>query len=97
MANIRMEDWVVCPTINNVYIPPEQAGQSIKGKVYGHPRFEDGESVCSSRIVNVCGRVIHTESGSVYVLGEPNADYVAWCKEQGVHVPTDEEPIRIKG
>lgn len=93
---VRMENWCAVPTINSVYMPPEQRGTSVKGQVYGHKRFEDGDSIVTSRIIGVDGRTVTTESGTQYVLGEINADYLKWCENtDGVRVPTEEVPIRL--
>ena len=54
---------------------------SLKGEVYGHPRFCDGDSVVTSRIISIVDKLdykeITTRSGSVYNIYKEkvNPDY----------------------
>jgi hypothetical protein len=64
--------------------------------VFGHPEFENGDRVYTTRIVAINGREVTTRSGTVYTLGEVNPDYVEWCQKKGCHVPTEAEPIIMK-
>jgi len=75
---IRIEDWSIGTNDPNPYLSPEQMVLRLDGKVYGHPRFPDGDRVVTTRIVSSeeDGTVI-TRSGSRYVLGEVAPDYEA--------------------
>lgn len=71
--------------IDNPYRAPE-AGSNIclHGNVYGHPRFEDGTEVTTSRVKESEGRVVQTMSGSEYVLeGEPDQEFVDQLEKIG--------------
>ncbi|MHC4297965.1 MAG: hypothetical protein ACYS7Y_11730 [Planctomycetota bacterium] len=94
---MRIENWSVFGANADPYQAPETQRVYLQGEVYGHPRFTDGEFVYTSHVVSVDGPVVTTKSGSVYTLGEPKPDYVEWCRETGCHVPTQDEPIKLKG
>lgn len=91
---IRIENWSLVERDANPYLAPELKNRHLHGVVYGHPRWADGTSVVTSSIKDVDGCIVETHSGSVYELGEPAAEYVEWCKKNGVRVPTKEEPIK---
>jgi hypothetical protein len=65
----------------------------LSGQVYGHPSFDDGEIIHTSDIKSVDGNKVSTRN-SVYTLGKPDPKFVEWCKANGCHVPTKEEPIK---
>jgi hypothetical protein len=93
---MRIEDWTVVGNQNqNPYQAPEERRWQVRGEVYGNPSFPDGHGIRTSDVVMVTGNVITTRSGSVYELGEPNEEYAMWCWENGHHVPTPEEPIKL--
>ncbi len=94
---MRLEDWSIKCRSASPYTPPELMGQKVSGAVYGSRWFKDGERITTSVILRVDGSQIQTASGSLYYLGEPSEDYVRWCLEQGCHVPTPEEPIKLVG
>lgn len=61
----------------SAYTPPELMYFNLQGDVYGHPRFEDGSPVITSKIMEINDKGDHKEaitySGSVYELYK---DYV---------------------
>ena len=90
---MKIKNWSITGT-QDPYQPPELRGHRVLGNVYGHPVFEDTHFIRTSDIVDAGGGEITTKSGSVYELGEPDEEYVSWCRENGCHVPTPEEPIK---
>ena len=89
---MRLENWST-RGLNN-YQPPERQTIRIQGAVYDHPTRPDGQHITTSSVVNVeDGKV--TTRNSVYTLGEPDPKFVEWCRENGHHVPTHEEPIKV--
>jgi hypothetical protein len=93
---IRLENWSVgAMPPKNAYEAPELHRWHLHGRTFGHPRYEDGVFVATSAIEKIDGSTITTESGSVYILGEPAKEYVQWCVDKGCHVPTREEPIKV--
>jgi len=90
----RLENWSV--STDNPYYPPEAGRQYLAGNVYGHPRFEDGHRILTSKPVKADGRLITTFSGSVYQLGKVSDDYLAWLTEHGFKFD-EKNPIKFKG
>lgn len=93
VEEVRIENWS-CDRAGDNYTAPEMAGVAVVGDVYGSHR-PDGKTIKTSAIVSVDGRRVHTAGGSVYTLGAPHPEYVEWCRAAGVHVPTDECPIKL--
>ncbi len=77
------------------YLAPELNYKVIAGDVYRHPRFPDGHSVKTSRIVSVEGRRVTTSGGTVYLLGRIQPEYRAWLKKEGLKY-NPQSPISIK-
>lgn len=73
---MRLEDWGVVGH-DDPYTAPECRKYRLHGKVYGHPRFKDGDSVTTSSIDKTEGKLILTRSGSKYELGKVNSEYEA--------------------
>lgn len=92
---MRIENWSAVAHSLGKYDPPEFQRYQLWGVVFGHPRFEDGEFIRSSDIKQVDGSRVTTSSGSVYILGTPDRLYVEWCRENGRHIPTQEEPLKL--
>jgi hypothetical protein len=94
-----LENWLLCfaDNIDARYLAPEQISRHIEGNVYHYSKHQDGSFIRTSKIVEICkdGTIV-TESGSVYRLGKPDNKYVEWCQKTGCHIPTPEEPIKIK-
>jgi hypothetical protein len=90
-----LHNWSVRANTLGPYDPPETRRITVSGAVFHSLKFQDGERITTSYIVGVSGVEINTHSGSVYRLGTPNEDYMDWCRENGCHVPTPEEPIKL--
>lgn len=77
----RLENWAV---VGDLYKAPEICVPQLRGKVYGHPRFKDGDGVVTSRIValDVPGRFAATHN-TYYQLGAPEPEWLAWLAETG--------------
>lgn len=89
---MKLENWQVTYT---KYYPPNFSHPHLYGNVYGHDTIVDGKDITTSRVVNVIGRKAYTSSGSVYELGTPSSAYVKWCKDNNLHIPTEEVPILL--
>lgn len=89
---VRIEDWSVF--VADPWKAPEINKTCLQGKVYGHPRFDDGHSVKTGDIAAVNGRVVTTKNGTVYELGEINPEYREWLDTNG-YVYDHENPIAI--
>lgn len=92
---IRLENWSVCFGSADPWRPPEGCASTLQGNVYGHPLHDDGKFVVTSVPVTIDKekRQIKTYSGSVYVLGEPDKEWIAWLEEQGHPRADDPFPV----
>lgn len=72
---MRLENWAVVNT--DPYRAPEDQKPHLSGKVYGHPRFEDGHDIVTSHIVSIdaVNHTVTTNSGSVYELGTVDPEW----------------------
>lgn len=78
------------------YTAPEQLQPRLQGRVEGHLWFKDGDSITTSSIVSVDGRIVTTKSGSIYQLMEVNPVYKDWVAKNRPDIQWDDEnPIRI--
>lgn len=69
-----LQNWSL--VFRDPYKAPEIQHPALHGKVYGHPRFEDGSTVTTSSVVGITedGK-IKTYSGSEYELGVVDQKY----------------------
>jgi hypothetical protein len=74
---------------NNIYLAPEQCKTYLIGT-----RDTDNKMVKTSSISNVNGTTITTKTGSVYILGEIDPDYLKWMTDN--HIPYNKDnPIKV--
>jgi hypothetical protein len=81
VAEVTLDEWEVTYADEDPFMAPEQTGIVLVGKVTGHPKKPDGTRVSTSRVLRAKGRRVSTESGTVYLLREPSAEYRAWLAE----------------
>jgi len=79
---IKIDDWMTVASIGSPYQAPETLGICLRGMVYGHSRFENGDAVRTSVVVKVEGRKVFTRSGSVYRLGRINPGFRKFLKKE---------------
>jgi hypothetical protein len=91
---MRLENWAIT-SVGGEYDPPECRRRQIQGCVYDHPTRPDGEYIRTSDVRAIEGCEVTTRN-SVYTLGEPDPKYVEWCRQNGCHVPTPEQPIEVR-
>lgn len=73
---VRIEDWAFVYRPNNFLDLPELRGHRINGRVYGHPRFDDGEYVTTSPVMGIdSDENVVTYSGTRYQLGVVREEY----------------------
>jgi hypothetical protein len=77
----RLENWIM--VVGDPYKAPECQKGCLTGYVYGNPKFEDGNPIVTSTIIeiNVRKGFAKTISGSEYILGKPHPEWVEWLKE----------------
>lgn len=66
---MKINNWYIKREGNDPYIAPECRGSVLCG------RLDNGKAIRTSAIIGKRGCDIVTRTGSVYSLGEPNADY----------------------
>ncbi len=88
----RIERWSTVPAGSDPWMAPELAGIAIRGTIANCETSK--RYIRTSRVVSVTGRRVTTRSGSVYELGEPHPDFVAWLKESGKEFDP-EVPIKV--
>ena len=66
---LKIEDWAILGHPLGITVP------KLNGKVYGHTKFVEGESIITSAIIGKRNGRVVTKSGSEYILGKVNLDY----------------------
>jgi len=92
-----LKNWsIVCPD-DNPYLAPEHRNRYLRGQVYNREGYEDGYWIRTTKIIDADNntRIVTTKSGSKYKIEEPDPEYVKWCRENEVYVPTEECPILV--
>lgn len=90
MKTVKIENWSIvdydwegfCRFPNMDEFRPFLIGFTLHGRVFGHPRIEDGHRARTTKIRSISGNIVTTMSETVYELGEPFADYMLWLDEQ---------------
>jgi len=90
MAVYHLHNWSVTEGPPDPYRAPERNHKRLHGL-----REEDDQHVTTGPIVKIEGRNITTYSGSVYILGAIDPDYLVWIKENNIEYDP-ENPIRLK-
>jgi hypothetical protein len=75
-TTVNIEDWILVEDNSDPYKAPEQRGRQLMGRVYGHPKFEDGELVRTGELhtFDLTTRSASTKSNQYY-LGAPKSEY----------------------
>ena len=96
MAVARLVDWSIVGNATP-YTAPEAITIHIKGNVYNHPNPDvpNGDLVTTSRVVDSSGVTVTTLSGTKYILGTINRDYLKYLKKSGLkYDPLN--PVKVK-
>jgi hypothetical protein len=81
--SVKIENWAVVPGLNVEGYRALRPGNLLVGKVFGHPRIEEGAFVFSSPIVSLDkSSQSAVTRNTVYLLGEASPGYKAWAREQ---------------
>ncbi len=73
------------------YAEPNGPNLSVAGELE-----ENGKGLRTSSVRSYENSIITTYSGSKYLLGQVRQDYVEWCRKNGYHIPTNEQPVKDK-
>jgi len=80
---VIMQNWSVTRSYATPYTAPELVSHYLCGEVYGHPRFEDGSIITSSRMLDTSGNMVETNN-TWYELKEPDVTYTLWCEKMEI-------------
>lgn len=93
---IRLKNWSIYMDDCVGWRAPELFTYHLQGNAYGHPRFEDGDPVSTSSIVEINDRGDYkeatTRSGSVYGLYKEDVD-----PECEIEYPNYYERLKLEG
>ncbi len=80
--SVKIENWAVVPGLNIAGYRSLRPGNLLVGKVFGHPRIEEGAFVFSSPIVSLdtTNQEVVTRN-TVYRLGEASSEYKVWARQ----------------
>lgn len=90
-----LENWSIgehpSDAQHNKYLPPEFHRRSLSG----FSQERDGKHIWTSPIEKMLPleKAIITRKGTKYHLGKPDPEYVEWCRTNGHHIPTVEQPL----
>jgi len=88
MATYRLRRWSVEASV-------WQAPEVRDIHLVGYRNDETEHRVITSPIVDIKGKVITTQSGSVYLLEDIDPEYLRWMQENGINFDP-ENPIKDK-
>ena len=78
MGTVRLKNWSIFNRSPNPFAAPEISTFHLQGNVYGHPNFNNGDPVQTSRIISILDKGDHkeavTKSGTVYALYKEEVD-----------------------
>lgn len=94
----RIEQWCLVAATGDVfhdtfgypYTEPDGPNISVAGTLEG------GSGWRTSNVRSCENGVITTYSGSQYELGDISQEYVEWCRKNGYHIPSNEQPVKDK-
>jgi len=73
---VRLEDWALF-YVGGEYTPPELLKRKLTGKVYGHPRFEDGVEITTSSLIEFdVSKCLAVTKNTTYTLGKASEEYL---------------------
>lgn len=80
---VKIDDWAVVRTTNTGRYEQLGPGNLLVGRVFGHPKINEGSFIFSSPVVSVddANRLVETRN-TAYVLGKVSLEYKHWTREQ---------------
>jgi hypothetical protein len=93
---VVLQNWFVRDRhMDDFYSAPECNYKVLAGDVYGHPRFPNGHSVKTSRLISVKGRLVTTSGGTTYQLRRIQEGYRDWLRKEGITYDPN-HPVTLK-
>ena len=79
---VRIENWYLVSNADGDKSAVSVAYR-LRGDVYGHPQYKDGERITTSEISALDGNIVQCKS-RVYYLGQASKKYVDSLEEDGI-------------
>jgi len=79
----ELTNWSFVQGKPDPYLAPEVPNLALHGQVHGHARFEEGDWVTTSRIIEWDGRSIKTLRSTYVLTGDPDPDFVTYLADLG--------------
>ena len=84
MKRPKLDNWSICMSISNPYLPPECLRAVMRGTISGDWRFPDGKTIRTSTIQGISPKFRRMKTkNTTYTLGSPEPEFLAWLKERG--------------
>ena len=84
MVFAKMRNWSIVGAQLTPYQAPEMQTKQLRGEVFGHERFADGERVTTSTILERRGHEVVTENTTYWLdMKDVCPDYLVWCVKNG--------------
>lgn len=79
MKPIKLNNWSIV-SYHDPYLAPELVTKHLRGCGVNHPKFGNQE-IRTSPIKTVKGRLVITQSGTQYLLGNIDPEYRKWIEK----------------
>jgi hypothetical protein len=81
-----LQDWSLQVFPENSYQAPELWPSRLVGKVYGHPKFQDGEQVTTGPIINKIDDETYETHNTIYKVGLKDISYQLYLDQYSSEV-----------
>ena len=89
---VRIEKWRLLEG-SDADVTAPQIGFRLRGHVYGHPTYKDGEKLTTSEVLKVEGNIVVCKSRR-YLLGDPSLEWVNALRARGLTYDAS-DPLRL--
>jgi hypothetical protein len=81
--SVKIDDWACVTKPNTGSYQELRPGNLLVGRVFGHPKMNEGTFIFSSAVVSIDtdGGVVETRNTS-YILGKVSFEYQAWSRQR---------------
>ncbi len=83
----ELYNWSIVSSDMNPYLAPEARKAGLRGQVYNHPTFSEGEKIVTSPVIfaweDKRGKRFVQTKNTIYELLTIDEAYLYWLEEQG--------------
>lgn len=76
-----LQDWAIISQPSSPYQAPELWPTRLKGRVFGNPKFNDGEDIVTSLIVSKIDDETYETNNTVYKVGKKHPNFELYCDQ----------------